>query len=500
VTAGGAAAEGAHGGEGAVGPRGAPAVLVMARAPEPGRVKTRLQPDFSPEECAEIQRVLVRRTARWAVAVAGVAGDVGAAAGGEAGPASGGPARGGPASGGPSAAYVAHHPPQGWGELRGLVPPGVEAIPQRGDHLGERLTNAVAEVFDRIPPDETRPLLVVGVDTKLTPQHAADALDRLDAGADVVFGPALDGGYYLVAMKRPQPAVFGLPPEGWGGPDVLARSLAAAHAAGLSTALLRPERDLDTPADALALTEGDSDPELAALLRRSPRVSVVIPTRNEATALPQTLDHLARLPGRFEVTVVDGGSEDHTRQIAANHPLEPQVLHRQGGRAAQLNEGARASTGDPIVFLHADTRLPQTAYESLTTTPAAGGNFAIRFDGNDLFSRVLGAWYRVQRRLGVYYGDSAIWLTRDTFERLGGFDTSLPIMDDYELVRRLERHHTTTCLPGPATTSARRWRALGVPRTVLSWLVIRWLYLAGVPPERLARLYRSARATPGSGT
>jgi hypothetical protein len=144
------------------------------------------------------------------------------------------------------------------------------------------------------------------------------------------------------------------------------------------------------------------------------------------------------------------------------------------------------------VFLHADTRLPETAHSSLAASAAEGGNFALRFDGGDRFSRALGAWYRVQRRAGVYYGDSAIWLRRATFDALGGF-TAMPIMEDYELVRRLERGFTTACLPGPAVTSARRWRSLGVPRTVFSWVVIRWLYLAGVSPERLARLYRRVR-------
>jgi rSAM/selenodomain-associated transferase 2 len=450
----------------------------MARVPEPGRVKTRLQPAFSPEECVEIQRVLVRRTARWAVEVAGA-----------------------------GAAYVAHHPPEGWEDLRELVPPGVGPIAQRGGDLGERLANAVGEVFERsgrmhersaVGPsggdrNDACPLLVVGVDTRLTPHHASEALRHLDEGADVVFGPALDGGYYLVAMARPQPALFDLPPQGWGGPDVLERSLAAARAAGLTTALLNPERDLDTPADAAALAEHDH--ELAPLLRRrqTPLVSIVIPTRDEANVLTRTLDHLAELPGRFEVTVVDGGSEDGTPDIAQAHPLRPRILQQAGGRAAQLNAGASASTGDPIVFLHADSKLPQTAYDALTTTPAAGGNFVIRFDGDDLFARLLGAWYRAQRRLGVYYGDSAIWLRRDTFTRLGGFDTSLPIMDDYDLARRLERDHPTACLPGPVTTSSRRWRALGVPRTVLSWVLIRWLFVAGVPPARLAHLYRRVR-------
>jgi rSAM/selenodomain-associated transferase 2/rSAM/selenodomain-associated transferase 1 len=452
----------------------APAVLVMAKAPEPGRVKTRLQPVFSGEECAAIQRVLVRRTARWAADVAGA-----------------------------GAAYVAHYPPQGWGALAGLVPPGVELFPQAGGNFGERLANAVDEVFGRTgaaaaakAAPAARPLLVVGVDTRLTPEHASAALTALAAGADVVFGPALDGGYYLVGLKRPAAALFDLPPQGWGGPDVLALSLAAAHAAGLTTALLPPERDLDTPADAEALSkeeDEDEDPGLRHLLRR-PLVSIVVPTRDEASAMPGLLDHLARLPGRFEVIVADGGSRDGTPQLATTHPLGPRVVEHGGGRAAQLNAGAAAASGDPIVFLHADTRLPASAYASLisTSTKAAGGNFAIRFDGGDLFSCVLGAWYRAQRRLGVYYGDSAIWLRRAAFDALGGF-RPLPIMDDYDLARRLEKGFPTACLPGPAVTSARRWRALGVPRTVLSWVVIRWLFVAGVPPERLAHLYRRAR-------
>jgi hypothetical protein len=121
-----------------------------------------------------------------------------------------------------------------------------------------------------------------------------------------------------------------------------------------------------------------------------------------------------------------------------------------------------------------------------------GGNFALRFDGDDRFSHVLGAWYAVQRRLGVYYGDSTIWVRRSVYDALGGF-RDLPIMDDYDFARRLERRGHARCLPGPATTSARRWRTLGIPRTVASWVVIRWLYLAGVPAGWLAGLYRRAR-------
>ena len=94
---------------------------------------------------------------------------------------------------------------------------------------------------------------------------------------------------------------------------------------------------------------------------------------------------------------------------------------------------------------------------------------------------MLGAVYRLQRRHGFYYGDSSIWVRREVFDALGGY-REIPIMDDYDFVRRLERSGTTRCLPGPATTSARRWRSAGIARTVLAWFVIRWLFVAGVAP------------------
>lgn len=226
-----------------------------------------------------------------------------------------------------------------------------------------------------------------------------------------------------------------------------------------------------------------------------PLVSVIVPVLNEVDALPRTLEHLATLPGRFEVIVADGGSFDGTLAAAERHPRPAHVVAARG-RAQQLNLGAAAAGGELLVFLHADTRLPVAAYRSLTAALAdfeiVGGNFALRFDGSDRFSRVLGAVYAVQRRLGVYYGDSAVWARASVFAAMGGF-RPLPIMDDYDFVRRLERRGRTVCLPGPAVTSARRWQRAGLPRTVASWLLIRWLYLAGVPAGRLARLYRQVR-------
>jgi len=226
--------------------------------------------------------------------------------------------------------------------------------------------------------------------------------------------------------------------------------------------------------------------------RTLPLVSVCVPTRDEAGQIDALLDHLRALPGRWELLVADGGSADGTLESARVHLAQPLVLSVRGGRAAQLNAAAALATGDLLAFLHADSRLPPDAHAVLTRTSARGGNFALRFDGADRFSGFLGRVYALQRRFGLYYGDSTLWCEPALFTQLGGY-RELPIMDDYDFVRRLERATPTACLPGPATTSARRWRAMGVPRTVFAWFVIRWLYLAGVSPARLARLYRRVR-------
>jgi len=227
------------------------------------------------------------------------------------------------------------------------------------------------------------------------------------------------------------------------------------------------------------------------------KISVCVPTLHEERQIASVLDHLAGLAGSFEVIVVDGGSHDATAEIARRHPSAPDVLLQTGGRAAQLNRAAASATGDLLVFLHADSRLPPDAHATLMAAgrrpELVGGNFTLRFDGADGFSRLLGVIYGLQRRLGYYYGDSTVWVRRETFAALGGF-RELPIMDDYDFVRRLERlPGKTATLPGPATTSSRRWASMGIARTLLSWWVIRWLYVAGVPAPRLARLYRAVR-------
>jgi uncharacterized protein len=213
---------------------GAAAAIVIAKAPRPGLCKTRLEPLLGPDGCARLQAELVRRAAAWAAAVA--------------------------------TPYVAFTPADAREEMAALVPEGTTLIDQAEGDLGDRLAAATGQVL----AEHGGPVVLIGVDTpQLRPEVGFQALEDLHSGVDVTFGPATDGGYYLVGLREPHPEVFALPSERWGGEQVLELSLAAAHEAGLSLAMLRPERDLDDEADARAmLADPMTPPEVAALLRR----------------------------------------------------------------------------------------------------------------------------------------------------------------------------------------------------------------------------------------
>ena len=225
-------------------------------------------------------------------------------------------------------------------------------------------------------------------------------------------------------------------------------------------------------------------------------MSVIVPTLEEEAMIGSCLAALAALPGRFEVIVADGGSGDRTRAIAAAHPVVHAVLGAPRGRARQMNAGAAHADGDVLLFLHADTRLPADAWRqiasSLADATVSGGNFRLEFGEGGAFGRLLALVYAIQRRGGVFYGDSAIWVRAEVFRRLGGFPDQ-PIMEDFEMARRIARHGRAVCLPGPAVTSSRRWRRGGLVRTIASWLIVRALYQCRVPAERLARIYRIVR-------
>lgn len=229
-------------------------------------------------------------------------------------------------------------------------------------------------------------------------------------------------------------------------------------------------------------------------------ISIIIPTYNEQESIVRVLECLRAARGNFEVLVADGASSDRTREraeaLTKDFPHDLRVLACQRPRALQLNQAARASRGEALLFLYADTRVPSGAIAALEVAAQnpclAGGNFDLVFEGDSAWDGFFTWVNRQRRKLGIYYGDSAIWVRREVFERMGGFKP-LPIMDDYEFARRLERQGKTASLIPPLGVSDRRWRVQGAWKTLLIWLWIHTLYSAGVPARFLARFYKPIR-------
>lgn len=216
---------------------------------------------------------------------------------------------------------------------------------------------------------------------------------------------------------------------------------------------------------------------------------------NEAATITSTLDALRRGAPDAEIVVVDGGSIDASVTIA--QPLCDTVISASRGRARQMNAGARASHGDALVFVHADTIVPATFAADIASTlsnPAiVGGRFDVKLDSSAVVYRIIGAMISLRSRISrTGTGDQAIFVRRDVFDRLGGFP-ELELCEDLEFSRRLKRAGRVACLRTHVTTSARRWNRDGVARTVLRMWLIRAMYLIGVPPARLKRIYSDTR-------
>ncbi len=213
-------------------------MVVMARAPRRGSVHQALEPVLGPDGCLALQGALLLRAVGWAREVAG------------------------------EAVYAAYEPADARTELATLLGPDVRLFPQNGDGIASRTAAASAQVF----ASGERPLLIVWPDLpRLSPAHAAAALDDLRGGAHVVLGPVFDGGLYLIGIARPTPALFALPERSWRSPDFITTAITAAHEAGLGVGLLRPERALHRPADLrAALIDPLLPSELGRILRRRP--------------------------------------------------------------------------------------------------------------------------------------------------------------------------------------------------------------------------------------
>lgn len=225
------------------------------------------------------------------------------------------------------------------------------------------------------------------------------------------------------------------------------------------------------------------------------RLSVIVPTLHEQETVPAAV-RSAFAAGADEVVVADGGSRDGTRRAAAEAGAI--VVSGPSGRGSQLNRGAAAASGDVLLFLHADNRLPATARaqveKALGRSGVVHGAFRQRIEAPGLGYRWIefGNARRVAW-LGMPYGDQGLFVQRESFERVGGFPND-PLMEDVGIARRLRRFGRPALCEGPLTVSARRWREEGLlRRTLKNWLLVT-AWSAGVSPKRLQRWYRPAKS------
>jgi len=228
-------------------------------------------------------------------------------------------------------------------------------------------------------------------------------------------------------------------------------------------------------------------------------ISVVIPTLNEERSLSRTLACLST-PALTEIIIVDGGSTDGTLSLAQEFCARTgnaRMITSPRGRARQMNEGAKASQGEILLFLHADTQLPTQAgpmiESALSKHTAVGGRFNVRFDSPSTWGRVISSCMNRRSRLtGIATGDQALFVRRHVFERLGGF-SEIPLMEDIEFSKRLQQAGRTVALRDTVVTSFRRWEQQGPLRTILLMWTLRFLYWAGVSPHRLKKFYAAIR-------
>jgi hypothetical protein len=224
---------------------------------------------------------------------------------------------------------------------------------------------------------------------------------------------------------------------------------------------------------------------------RAGLLSVVVPTLNEELRIEQTLGRVIGDPD-VEVIVADGGSHDATTDIARR--MGATVVSANAGRGRQMNAGAAVSSGDTLLFLHADTLVPAAFHASIRSTldrGAIAGAFKLRIDSDRWGLRWIERGVDIRSRyLQRPYGDQGIFVSSESFFRLGGFP-NWPLMEDYEFCRRLRKHGKIALAPSRVTTSARRWSKLGLWRTTLLNQVCVAGFCLGVSPERLAQWYRT---------
>jgi rSAM/selenodomain-associated transferase 2/rSAM/selenodomain-associated transferase 1 len=422
-------------------------LIIFTRYPEPGKAKTRLIPALGEDGAAELQRQMSEYIVNRLRCLAdGRRVEI-------------------------EIRYVGTDEEQ----MRSWLGPDLVFRAQGGGDLGERMARAFGESFHGGAGE----VVLIGTDCPgVTPDLVETAFAELRR-ADVVLGPALDGGYHLVGMRKDLPALFrGIP---WGTAEVFERTLAVAQALGATVALVDRLQDVDRPED------------LPVWERASPldRISVIIPTLNEADNIAFAIES-AKTGTNVEIIVADAGSEDGTAEVV--RALGVEVIRLSPGRAEQQNSGAARATGGILLFLHGDCTLPRDfdrdIRRALARPGVVAGGFHLRIDMDHWGIRTIEALGNWRSRVwGLPYGDQGLFLRKTLFDEIGGFP-DMEIMEDYVLMRTLSRRGRVAVLPTQVTAHSRRWKSMGILRTTLINQAIILGHFLRVPPRVLAKWYR----------
>ena len=431
-------------------------LIIFTRYPEPGKTKTRLIPILGTQGAADLQRQMTEH------AINRVRG------------------------------FVTRRPVEMEVRYEGgnrelmekWLGTSVSYRAQGGGDLGTRMQRAFSEAFQQ----GCSRVVIMGTDcpgvTGVIARAGFDLLNQFD----LVLGAAEDGGYYLIGLGQEMEQLFHDMP--WGTSEVRARTVEAANQLELRVVSLDLLVDVDRAED-FKVWERESSRTGEAPL---PEISIIIPTLNEAENLRSTLASAER-GTKAEIIVVDGGSTDETVELAKSFGVR--LLSTAAGRAGQVNAGALAASGNVLLFLHGDTRLPPDFHQHVQTIMARSGTvagaFSLGIDSTEFGLRIIEKLANFRSRFfQMPYGDQAIFLRADLFHAIGGFP-NMVIMEDFVLMRRIKKEGSIAIAPVPVKTSARRWLKLGILKTTLINQAVLLGYFLGSDPERLARWYRRTK-------
>ncbi|MBI4352943.1 MAG: TIGR04283 family arsenosugar biosynthesis glycosyltransferase [Candidatus Omnitrophica bacterium] len=414
-------------------------LIIFLKRPEKGRVKTRLAAALGEEEAVRVYKRLAEDTVNAVRPLAGKSADV----------------------------VIAFDPPEREAEIKEWIRGPFRCVSQGEGDLGERLSRAACAAF----AEGAEKAVLIGSDCPeldaLTVNRAFRALSK----KEVVIGPSKDGGYYLIGLTRARHA-FLFDDIPWSTPEVLKTTLKKANDRGISCGLLPEKSDVDTLED----------------LESFERVSVIIPALDEEQSIGPALVDLAERHRPDEVIVVDGGSRDRTVEIASRYA---RVLNAEKGRAFQMNAGAAAASGDILLFLHADTRLPPAALLKIREALREGRKHSGRFRMSFGHPHPLLRFYAFQTRFHFFsYGDQGFFVRKVLFQKMGGFDEEAPL-EDVDFYRRLLKIETPVIIRDPVITSPRRFLQNGVVKQKLINAALAAMVYAGFGKEALRGFQRA---------